>query len=172
VLVDDGLVHDLPEVLCGLKLWGVGWEKEQAESLGNREVALGMPAGVVEDENDNAVSAGAGLLSEGRQQSLEERFRDPAGHVPEAFSGGRGHEGRDIEPSEAMMAWRDRARADRRPYAAHNRLQSEPMLVGRERLDRDAGMGRGFFGDDFGDFFLKSSCSAAVAAFGLRGRGF
>jgi hypothetical protein len=52
-----------------------------------------------------------------------------------------------------MMAGRDRTRADRRPYASHDRLQSEPMLVGRERFDRDAGMGRGFFGDDFGDFF-------------------
>ncbi len=27
------------------------------------------------------------------------------------------------------------------------------MLVGRERFDRDAGMGRGFFGDDFSDFY-------------------
>ena len=71
-----------------------------------------------------------------------------------------------------MMAVRDRARADRRPYASHDRLQSEPMLVGGERFDRDAGMGCGFFGDDFGDFFLKASCSAADAAFGLRGRGF
>ena len=52
-----------------------------------------------------------------------------------------------------MMAGRDRAHADWRPYAPHDRLQSEPMLVGRERFDRDAGMGRGFFGDDFGDFF-------------------
>ena len=52
-----------------------------------------------------------------------------------------------------MMAWCDRARADWRPYAAHDWLQSEPMLVGRERFDRDAGMGRGFFGDDLGDFF-------------------
>ena len=46
------------------------------------------------------------------------------------------------------------------------------MLVGRERFDRDAGMGGGFFGDDFGDFFLKASCCGAVAALGLRGRGF
>ena len=131
-----------------------------------------MPAGVVEHENDDPVPAGAGLLGEGRQQGLEERFRDAAGNVPEAFSGGRGHERRDVEPSEAMMAGRDRAHADRRPYPSHDRLQSEPVFVGRERFDRDAGMGLGFFGDDLGDFFLKASCSAALAAFGLRGRGF
>jgi len=52
-----------------------------------------------------------------------------------------------------MMAWRDRARADRRPYPSHDRFHSEPMLVGGERFDRDAGMGRGFLGDDLGDFF-------------------
>ena len=52
-----------------------------------------------------------------------------------------------------MMAWRDRAASERRPYAAHDRLQPEPMLVGRERFDRDAGMSRGFLGDDLGDFY-------------------
>ena len=172
VLVDDGLVHDLPERFCGLKLGGVGWEEEQTEPLGNREVGLGVPAGVVEHENDDAVPASPGLLGEGGQQGFEERFRDAAGNVPETFSCGRRHERRDVEPLEAMMAERDRAHADRGPYASHDRLQSEPMLVGRERFDRDARMGRGFLGDDFGAFFLKASCSAALAAFGLRGRGF
>jgi len=153
VFVDDGLVDGLPKMLCRLEFGRVWREKEQSDSFGNREVALGVPAGVVEHENDDAVFSGPGLLGEGRQQGLEERFRDAAGNIPEAFSRGRGHERRDVEPSEAMMAWRNRARADRRPYAAHDWLQPEPMLVGRERFDRDAGMGRGFFGDDLGDFF-------------------
>jgi len=94
------------------------------DSLRNREIAFGLPAGVVEHENDDAVSTGPGLLGEGREQGLEERFRDAVGNVPEAFSSGRGHERGDIEPLEAMMAWRDRTRADRRPYASHDRLQS------------------------------------------------
>jgi len=46
------------------------------------------------------------------------------------------------------------------------------MFVGREHFDGDAWMRLGFFGDDLGDFFLKPSCSSALAAFGLRGRGF
>ncbi len=46
------------------------------------------------------------------------------------------------------------------------------MFVGCERFGRDARMGFGFFGDDLGDFFLKASRSSALAAFGLRGRGF
>src|ERR1700710_1694317 len=64
------------------------------------------------------------------------------------------------------------APADGTPAAAQARFKADPMLVRREGLDFDAGVGLRLFGDDLGDFFLKSSCSASVAAFGLRGRGF
>ena len=70
------------------------------------------------------------------------------------------------------MAVRDRPLADRRPDPAGHRLQAEPVFVGRESLDRRIGVARGLLADDFGKVFLKSSCSAGVAAFGLRGRGF
>ena len=62
-----------------------------------------------------------------------------------------------------MMAVRDRPLADRRPDPTGHRLQAEPALVGREDLDRRAGMARRFLGDDFGEFFLKASCSSGVA---------
>jgi hypothetical protein len=71
-----------------------------------------------------------------------------------------------------MMAKSDRTRSDRRPNPTQDRLQAEPVFIGRERFDGDARMGFGFFGDNLGDFFLNRSCSASVAAFGLRGRGF
>jgi hypothetical protein len=70
-----------------------------------------------------------------------------------------------------MVSVSDRPLADRRPDPTGHRLQAEPVLVGREGLDRRVGMARRFLGDDFGEF-LKASCSSAVAAFGLRGRGF
>jgi hypothetical protein len=75
VFVDDRLVDGLPEVLCGLKLRGVSWEKEQADSFGNCEVARGVSAGVVEHENEHAVSAG--LLAEGRQQGSKNGLETP-----------------------------------------------------------------------------------------------
>jgi hypothetical protein len=53
-----------------------------------------------------------------------------------------------------VMSRRDRARADGRPDPAHDRLQSEPMLVGGEGFDGDARMGLRFFGDNLGDFFF------------------
>ena len=131
-----------------------------------------MPPGVVEHENNDAVAAGAGFLRERRQQFLEERLGDAVGNVPETFAGRGRDEGRDIEPFEAVMSQRDRPRADGRPDPAHDRLQAEPVLVGGESFDGDARMSLRFFGDDLGDFFLNASCSASLAAFGLRGRGF
>jgi hypothetical protein len=153
VFVDDGLVDGLPKVLCGLKLGGVGRKEDQPDSLGDRQVAFAVPTGVVERENDDPIPASPGFLGEGRQQGLEERLRDAAGNVPEAFSGSRGNERRDVEPLEAMMAGRDRAHADGRPHPSQYWLQSEAMFVGRERFDGDAWMRLGFFGDDLGDFF-------------------
>jgi len=131
-----------------------------------------MPAGVVEHENNDAVTAGAGFLGESRQQGLEERFRDAVRDVPEAFAGRRRNESGDIEPFEAMMAGGDRALADRRPDAPQHRLQAEAMFVRREGFDGDARVALGFFGDGLGEFFLKASCCSGVAAFGWRGRGF
>jgi len=54
----------------------------------------------------------------------------------------------------------DRPLADRRPDPTGHRLQAEPVLVGREGLDRRVGMARRFLGDDFGELFLKASCGA------------
>ena len=77
MFVDDRLVDGLPEVLCGLKLRGVGWEKEQTDSLGDCKIGLGVPAGVVEHENEHAVSAGPGLLGEGRRQGSKNALETP-----------------------------------------------------------------------------------------------
>ncbi len=131
-----------------------------------------MPTGVVEDEDDDPISARSGFFGESRQQSLEERLRDAVGNVPEALAGRRRNESRDIEPFEAVMAWSDGAHADWRPNPTHDRLQAKPVFVCRKGFDRNARMGLRFLRDDLGDFFLNASCSASVAAFGLRGRGF
>src|SRR5436305_8127739 len=159
-------------MFCGLKFGGVGGKEDQPDSLGNRQVASAMPTSVVEHEDDDAIPTRSGFLSESRQQRFEERLRDAVGNVPETFAGRRRDKRCDVEPLEAVMAGRDGARGDGRPHPSQYRLQSEAMFVGRERLDWDARMRLGFVGDNLGDFFLKASCSSALAAFGLRGRGF
>lgn len=141
VLVDDWFVDDLPQVFGRLKLWRVGRQAEKACSFGNFEIALAIPTGVVESKDDDAFAAGAGLLGEHRQQGFEERFRNAVGNVAEAFAGGGRDEGRYIEPFEAMMPEGDGTHAHRRPDAAHDRFQPNPVLIRRESLAGEAGMG-------------------------------
>jgi hypothetical protein len=47
----------------------------------------------------------------------------------------------------------DGAHADRRPDAAHDRFQADPVFVCREGLDSDARMSLRLFGDDLGNFY-------------------
>jgi hypothetical protein len=89
VFVDDWFVDDLPKMLSGLKLGGVGRKKYEPNSVGKLQVALAVPTRVVEDENDDPIAAGAGLLGESGQQRLEERLRNAVGNVPETFAGRR-----------------------------------------------------------------------------------
>src|SRR5208283_511737 len=130
-----------------------------------------MPAGVVDDEHDRAVDAGLGLAREGLEQRRKERLRDAVVHIPEGFAARRRDEGGHVKPLEAMMAVRDRALANRRPDAARDRLQAEPMLVAGEDLDRSLWMFRRFLGDSRFEAFLKSAASSAVADLGSFGRG-
>ena len=51
------------------------------------------------------------------------------------MAGCRLDEARHVEPLETVMTDRDRTLADRRPYAARDRLQVKAMLVRRPDLD-------------------------------------
>ncbi len=77
-----------------------------------------MPAGAVEDENDDAVASGARLAGEEREGILEELLVDAGREVPEALAGRGRDEGGDVEPLVAVMAAGDRALAARRPDPA------------------------------------------------------
>ena len=43
-----------------------------------------MPAGVVENQNDGAISSGSGFLREGVEDLLEQGLGDSIGHIPVA----------------------------------------------------------------------------------------
>jgi len=151
---------------------GVCRLEDEANDFRDGEPDVAVPTGVVEHENDDPIASRAGFLSKQAQQRLEERLGYAVRDVPEDFASGGRNERRDIEPFEPMMAVRGRPFADRHPDPPRHRFQADPVLVGRERLDRRAGVARRFPRDDFGHFFLNASCSATVAALGLRGRGF
>ncbi len=171
VLVGDGLVDVDPKRLGGLQFGGIGREVDEADALGDREAGSGVPAGAVEDEDDDAVAAGARLAGEEREGVGEELLVDAGPDVPEALAGRRRDEGGDIEPFEAVVAAGDRTLAARRPYPAQDRLQADAVLVGGEGLNRRAGMAFRLFGDDLGKLFLNAACSSGVAASACCGRG-
>ena len=170
VLVDDGFVDVGPEGFGGLQLRRVGRQEDEADAFGDGE-RLGVPAGAVEDEDDDPVASGAGLAGEEREGVLEELLVDAGREVPEALAGCGRDEGGDVEPFEPVMAAGDRALAARRPDPAQDRLQSDPVLVGGEDLDCRAGMALGLLGDGLREPFLKASCSSGVAASACCGRG-
>jgi hypothetical protein len=130
VAVDDRLVDMDPEGFRGLEFRGVGRQVDEANALGHREAGLGVPAGAVEHEQDDAVAPGTGLAGEARERLLEELLVDAGGEVPEALAGGGRDEGDDVEPFVAVVADGDGARAARRPDPAEDRLQPD---VARDR---------------------------------------
>ena len=130
-----------------------------------------MPAGIVEHQHDPSLRPGARLAREGGEQTLEEGLGDAVGQVPDDLAGGRLHEGRDVEPFEAVMAEGDRSLAPRCPDSARDRFQTDPVLVRGEDLDGLVRMSRGLLGHGFAELFLNASRASGVAEAGFLGRG-
>ncbi|MDP4027136.1 hypothetical protein Q8W71_31645 [Methylobacterium sp. NEAU 140] len=153
VLVDDGLVDEAPEVLCGLEFGRVGRQVDEPQAVGHAQSRFGVPTGPIKQQDERALGACTGLAGEGSQQALEQRLGDTVADVPVALAGGRRHEGGDIEPLVAVMAERGRPLPARGPDPAGDRLQPNPVLVGAEDRDWAAGMTRFFLGERGGEFF-------------------
>ena len=63
VLVDDGLIDKHPQRFGRLQFRRVRRQKNQPYAFGNIQSRLGMPAGIVENENDGSVNTRAGLVA-------------------------------------------------------------------------------------------------------------
>ncbi len=74
--VGNDIVGERPEPFGGLQLRAVGWQEDKTHTLGWRDLLARVPAGVVEDEDDGLVPAGADLFGEGLQGGLEGRRVD------------------------------------------------------------------------------------------------
>lgn len=142
----------------------------EADALGDRE-RRAVPARPVEDEDDDAVTADAGLTGEQCEGVLEQFLVNAGREIPETLAGSRRDEGGDVEPFETVMAAGDGALPARCPDPAQDRLQPDAVLVGGEGLDRRAGMALGLLSDDFRELFLNAACSSGVAACACCGRG-
>lgn len=122
VFVDKRLIYEGPKVLGRLEFWAVGGLVNQPDSIRNGKVFRAVPAGVVEDQDNDAVASGAGLLRQGFEQLDKEWLVDSIGDEPDSLSAHRRHEGGDIKPFAAVMAERGWPLADGRPDAPMNRF--------------------------------------------------
>ena len=138
------------EGLGRLQLGSVGRQVDEPDALGDGE-RQGVQAGAVED--DNPVATGSRLAGEEGEGLLEELPVDASGEIPVALAGGRGDEGSDVEPLEAVVAAGDRALAPRRLDPAQDRLQADPVLVGGAGLDHRAGRALRLLCHDLGKLF-------------------
>ena len=171
MFIDDRFLDERPQRFGWLQFGRVGRQEDQSQAVWDMEPRFAMPTGVVENEHDGSINAGFGLACKGFEQRRKERLRHAVVHIPKCFAARRRDEGGHVKPIEAMVARRDRARADGRPNAARHRFQAEPMFVARKDLDRPLGILRRFFGDDVVEAFLKTAASSGVADFGFFGRG-
>jgi hypothetical protein len=169
--VGDWLIDQGPQAFGGLEFWAVWRQKDEDDALRNGQAGWAVPSGVVENQDDDAVVAGADFLGEGVENGFEQRLVDGIDEVPHGFASGRFDESDEVQPLEAVMAEGDGALAHRRPDPAMDRLQPEAVLVGGPDLDRLVGVTVTRLGDRRIDVFLSVSCSSAPAARGWRGRG-
>src|SRR5215207_8390347 len=76
VAVRKRLIQNGPEVLGGLKLGRVPGQVDEPDPIWNSQVRFGVPAGVVENEHEDAISPRPSLAREQRQQRGKERLGD------------------------------------------------------------------------------------------------
>ncbi len=76
VPVDDWLVEVDPQRLGWLEFWGVGRQVDETDALGHGQTGWAVPAGVVEDEQDDAVPPGTRLPGEEGEHILEVALGD------------------------------------------------------------------------------------------------
>ncbi len=142
VLVDQGGVGQRPEVLGGLQLGGIGRQKQQVHMIRHAQMDAGVPAGAIQDEHNLLVGAGTDLAGERGQFHLKERNADGGSEMEDGPAGSGMDEAHEVAPGEAVLHGGDRTVADWRPDAAQQRLQADPMFVGRPQFDLRVGKRR------------------------------
>ena len=104
------------------------------------EIAADVPAGVVEDQDDQLVLPGRDRRGERRQHRAEEHGVDGVAHEPDHLAGARVDEAVEVEPLVAVPPDRDRPLSSRGPLPTQHRLQAEPALVEGPDLDLPPGL--------------------------------
>ncbi len=169
--VGDRFVGQRPLALGRLQLGRVGRKKLQHDALRHDEPVTDVPTGLIQNQDDQLVLAGADRLGKRGQHRAEQVGVDRGADEPDHRPGARVDEAVEVEPGVAVLADRDRALALGRPSPTQDRLQADAMLVERPDLDRPLEVPSAMLLHPAREPLLKASCSAALAALAWRGRG-
>jgi len=159
-------------MLGGLQFGAVGRLENEPDAFGHDQIFRAVPAGPVKLKHCTLVVADSNRFGEVREDGLEHFFAHGIRDIPYRAAGGRLDEAMDVEPLVAMMTECDWTFAFRRPHAARDRLQADPMFVHRPDFDRGARVLSLLFSNGSLQFFLSLLRSALLAVSGWRGRGF
>ncbi len=123
-----------------------------------------MPAGIVDQQHDGLLNAGARRLGEGVEDGLEQADGDGAGEPPFDGAAHGVDEGVEVEPFVLVAGAGRRALTDLGPDAPSERLQAEAVLVEGPDLDRPPGRLALRLRHLLAEFFLKAARSSGPAA--------
>ena len=105
--IDERLVGQGPELFGQLQLGRIWWQEQQVDMLGMRGHTgplAGMPARLVEHQDNLFAWARSHCLGKRGQFRLEERNQDPRGQVPDGAPGGGVDEADQIAPAVEVLA--------------------------------------------------------------------
>jgi len=139
-LIGDTLVGERPQALTGLQFGRIGRQEEQMDAFGHHQFFAGMPAGLIEDQQDALRRACADGLGELRQRKREHIRPHRRQEQPLGLSRSWLHKTVDVEPLEALLDGNTRPGPFARPDPAQDRSEPNAVLIGRPQLD--CGLGK------------------------------
>jgi hypothetical protein len=117
----------------------MGRQEEEVDAFGNDEFFAGVPAGLIEDQQDPLGRACSDSLGELCQRKREHIRPHRWQENPLRLSGSGLHKTVDVEPLEAMLDSDMRPGTFAHPDPAQDRFEPNAVLIGRPQLDRGLG---------------------------------
>ena len=129
MLVDQGIVGELPEVFGGLELRGIRRQVDQMNPLRDLHQRTDVIPRLIEHEDDAPGRTRAHGTGKRRERHAHDGGVEGRGELPLAAPRGRMHKGEQIEPLEAVLHPGEGPLSATRPDWAQERLEPESMLV-------------------------------------------
>jgi hypothetical protein len=134
VAIGQCLVRQRPQSLGWLQLGRIRGQEVHMNSRGQLHPGTHMPASTVEYQQDLLAVSRAHRVGELAERERERRQRHGGQEEPPCAAGPWVYKGVKVAPLVAVLDGRPRALSARAPYAAHDGLEPDAVLVGGPEL--------------------------------------